>query len=984
MPGRGSLWNRWDPHLHAPGTLLNDQFKGDWGKYFDRIESASPIVRALGVTDYFSIEAYKEFLRQRGKRLPNVQCVFPNVEMRLDVSTERKAALNLHLLFSPEDPNHVQEIERILGRLEWSYKGRPYSCTLKGLEELGRAVDPLQSDARGARALGAQQFKPSLGKIQDLFKEDKWLRENCLVAVSGNTTDGTGGLQKDSAYRAYRIEIESFAHFILSGAPAQREFWLGKKEAAPRAYIEKTYGCLKPCIHGSDAHAPEDLATPDLERLCWIKGELMFETLRQVVLEPQERIWIGSAAPESSAPSLCISELTASGTAWLESNAVPLNPGLVAIIGARGSGKTALMDMLAAGAAAFSSEEETKGSFLERASEFLAGANVQLTWGDGESEGARPLSPGDQAADNYVRPSVCYLSQHFVERLCSSAGLAVALRKEMERVIFESLDPINRMETTSFDDLTGVLLDPVRVRRSEIRETIAALTDQVVKEQLAELNHPRLVKQRDEMKQQITKDKLQLSKLLPKGQEARAKRLADVEEACARAETKAESIRRRRQLVDELVEEVENAVAEGDARSLADLKRRFSQLELSDTDWKAFGRKFVGDVPAILAKAKETLDKALKVLMDGDLARPIDKAKSPLPDWPIALLRIERDAIRKEVGADAHRQKAYADLQRLIAQKEVTLRKLDAEVVEASESPERRKVLIAERRDAYRRLVGTFVKEEEQLATLYEPLSTQLESAHGALRKLAFVVRRNVDLDAWVAQGEKLLDLRKASGFMGRGSLKSKAAEYLLQPWTKGSADEVSEAMDRFSKEHWKDLLAAKPSFQGEADDRRWTQSVAAWLFSADHLSVVYGIEYDGVPVERLSPGTRGIVLLLLYLAIDKQDRRPLLIDQPEENLDPKSVYEELVPYFREARVRRQVIIVTHNANLVVNTDADQVIIATSVPDERGGMPTIKYKSGAIEEKDVRDTACEILEGGRKAFVERALRYRIYFRDAYA
>src|SRR5712691_4315423 len=104
MPGRGSLWNRWDPHLHAPGTLLNDQFKGDWGKYFDRIENASPIVRALGVTDYFSIEAYKEFLRQRAKRLPNVQFVFPNVEMRLDVSTERRAALNLHLLFSPEDP----------------------------------------------------------------------------------------------------------------------------------------------------------------------------------------------------------------------------------------------------------------------------------------------------------------------------------------------------------------------------------------------------------------------------------------------------------------------------------------------------------------------------------------------------------------------------------------------------------------------------------------------------------------------------------------------------------------------------------------------------------------------------------------------------------------------------------------------------------------------------------------------------------------
>ena len=57
-----------------------------------------------------------------------------------------------------------------------------------------------------------------------------------------------------------------------------------------------------------------------------------------------------------------------------------------------------------------------------------------------------------------------------------------------------------------------------------------------------------------------------------------------------------------------------------------------------------------------------------------------------------------------------------------------------------------------------------------------------------------------------------------------------------------------------------------------------------------------------------MSPGTRGIVLLLLYL-----DDRPLIIDQPEENLDPKSVFDELVERFREARLQRQIIIVTHN-----------------------------------------------------------------------
>jgi len=101
------------------------------------------------------------------------------------------------------------------------------------------------------------------------------------------------------------------------------------------------------------------------------------------------------------------------------------------------------------------------------------------------------------------------------------------------------------------------------------------------------------------------------------------------------------------------------------------------------------------------------------------------------------------------------------------------------------------------------------------------------------------------------------------------------------------------------------------------------------------------------------------------------------LIDQPEENLDPKSVFQDLVPHFREARKRRQVIIVTHNANLVVNTDADQVIVASSTPTPGGGLPTILYESGSLENSSIRHAVCDILEGGERAFLERERRYRL-------
>ena len=136
-------------------------------------------------------------------------------------------------------------------------------------------------------------------------------------------------------------------------------------------------------------------------------------------------------------------------------------------------------------------------------------------------------------------------------------------------------------------------------------------------------------------------------------------------------------------------------------------------------------------------------------------------------------------------------------------------------------------------------------------------------------------------------------------------------------------------------------------------------------------------MRYDEVEIEQLSPGTRGIVLLLLYVAIDKEDDRPLIIDQPEENLDPKSIYDDLVDRFKIAKSRRQIIVITHNANLVVNTDADQVIVAKCGPHQAGHLPELSYLSGGLENPTIRKEVCEILEGGEEAFRERARRLRV-------
>ena len=149
------------------------------------------------------------------------------------------------------------------------------------------------------------------------------------------------------------------------------------------------------------------------------------------------------------------------------------------------------------------------------------------------------------------------------------------------------------------------------------------------------------------------------------------------------------------------------------------------------------------------------------------------------------------------------------------------------------------------------------------------------------------------------------------------------------------------------------------------------------WIYSADHVTLNYSLEYDGLDIQRLSPGSRGVVLLLLYLAVDREETDPLIIDQPEENLDPESVYSELVQLFRTAAGRRQIIMVTHNANLVVNSDVDQVIIASCGPLEVDQLPDLTYQSGGLEDPEIRAGVCQILEGGEDAFRERARRLRL-------
>jgi hypothetical protein len=327
----GSSWRRWDPHIHTPATLLANEFAGDWDGYFTAIEQASPRVEALGVTEYCTLTGYKEFRAKRGIRAPTVSLVFPNVEFRFDIQTEKKKGINVHLLFSPDDPNHVDEIERALACLKFPFNGTSYACTEADLARLGRAVDPKQTDSRGALRKGIEQFKVTREGLRELFKEHHWVTKNCIVAIDAGEADGTAALQKDSSFYAIREELQAFADIVLTPRDADRDFWLGRRADHPPATIEKLYRSLKPCLHGCDAHKIADVLRPDKNRCCWIRADATFTGLKQALLEPELRVYIGPSQPMGPSASECLASVSVAGAGWLATPRLQLNDGLVAI-----------------------------------------------------------------------------------------------------------------------------------------------------------------------------------------------------------------------------------------------------------------------------------------------------------------------------------------------------------------------------------------------------------------------------------------------------------------------------------------------------------------------------------------------------------------------------------------------------------------------------------------------------------------------------
>src|SRR3989344_1566568 len=403
---KGSEWRKWDLHIHSPLSILNNQFpklsngNPNWELFLQKIETLDMAV--IGITDYFSIDGYKELQKFKTQgRLQNIHAIIPNIEFRLKTiiagRNGEEKRLNLHVIFS--DEVSAQDIEEhFLHDILFYYQGNPQerseSRKLK-LSNLGILGNELIKQHENFRQMGISPLE--LGAMQavvdheDILKrlEDSRFKGKYIVVLAA---EGWDQISWDGQAHLTRKVLLQASDMVFSSNLQTCEWCLGRNP-----YTEgvenfiKEFKTLKPCIHGSDAHRVEDIGRPCAKRgdrthdcgndpsacelrYCWIKADPTFEGLKQLLYEPEERVAIRSEEPSPVISNYTITKISVGGAVVNDELSLAdadfeANPFLIAVVGGKGAGKTALVDLIA-NCYMDRAAMDDKTSFVKRVAEY--------------------------------------------------------------------------------------------------------------------------------------------------------------------------------------------------------------------------------------------------------------------------------------------------------------------------------------------------------------------------------------------------------------------------------------------------------------------------------------------------------------------------------------------------------------------------------------------------------------------------------------
>lgn len=939
---RGSEWRQWDLHVHTASSYDSDYKSSD----SDIILCNSLIennISAVAITDHFFIDDKRiQHLRELA---PEVT-FFPGVELRTD-----KGATNIHVILIFSEKNDLKELSEDMNvfrrkanntsdddRVIWDYSD---------IMEFANGHNAIISIHAGSKTSGIDREIKVTNTVADAIKDI--YADSIHIFEIGDTKD-----------------INTFNTRVFP-------------------YINE----VKPLVLCSDNHDPRNY---ERKETLWIKADLTFEGLQQVVLQPDDRVYIGAIPPSlervNSNKQNYISSVTVRQVSnpknktetWFDF-ALPLNSGLAAIIGNKGSGKSALSDIIGyfsncktMSSASFLNPERFRKSNKNYASDYEG----NLAWCDGQVDAKINLQ-------NYTKSSVLenaqYLPQRYIEDICNDLGNG--FKDEINSVIFSYVDITERGKATNLEQLiqqkSAAIEEAIDNKLKELESVNASIIiiedkltssylttqkdgqkkceerlerhlkskpNEVVKS--SENNNPEYLYKLDEINQRIDDINGQIT--------LKSEKLTEINIAIDALNT---TLTRVGHIKDEI--EKINCELESTAKKYA-----IEYLKLQ-VDFEIPIDKINKRIEEITEEKKD-IQKALNSSEDADPVISLNRR--------LALAKTQKNILISSSNAKEKAYQKYVDDLKQWEEQRIN-------IIGNSTTPDtlefyKNEVKYIEKhsQNEYKEkcklryeIVHQIFEQKLQIAHIYSSIYLPVEEK---LNKLIGGVEDKIDFVSELSIGnmnigDELLEYinKTYSGvFNGSSAASSKMISLIKETdynnWN-STISFIINVMQVISEDI--DLASKKVKNREEFYTK---------LCGLKYINPQYNLKMGGRNLNELSPGEKGIVLLIFYLALSK-DERPLIIDQPEDNLDNQSVYSKLVKCIKEAKKKRQVIIVTHNPNIAIACDSEELIYCTI--DKSNNR--ISYSSGSIENPEMRKHVIDVLEGTMPAFDLRRKKYQV-------
>lgn len=995
----GSIWRQWDLHLHAPGTKLNNAF-GDpsdlsvWNRYLTVLDS-SPVA-VFGITDYFCCDTFFEVERRYREKYPNAEkAFFPNLELRLSetISKDGKHP-HIHVIFDVgEERCDRDKITRFLTNLE--------TQTIDNADAKLRCTD-LKSDLDFASAtVSLDALKKALS---DTFGDAR----PYLIAFPANN-DGLRSTDTSSPRKIALADRIDKACDLFFGTEKNREFLLRED----RYQVGQSEP--KPVVSGSDAHSFEEL-----ERLSgdvsgfsptWIKADATFLGLRQICHEPASRVHIGQTPPvlvrqeqdqTKFLSCLRINQIEGyDGTNghWFNNVELPLNPELTAIIGNKGSGKSAIVDILGL---LGDSRQEEYFSFLTDQSKskkfrqrgFAENFSASIEWLSGDT--TQKLLSDSCSKDK--PEAVRYLPQNYFEQLTNDIEIE-QFRREIEDVVFSHVDLTDTLGKSSFSELEEAKTLLSKQEISTLKQRLRELNIEIVRleEQRSPQYRRKLLAQIEEKERELTSINAAKPPEVTKpddtndpAQNALAKQvdeltvlLSQLKERGQQAVLKITELKTKYQEVISLRDLVSSMSSRFNAEVM-DIEPKLTELGIRTQDVISITNN-IEPLKAIIESTRTSIEKLetkSEIVFSDDTK--YDEIRT-LSDLRGAYSHINNkiEALKEQLGTPQRRYQAFVEklaeweIKRQAIEgavddpKSDTLRYLNSSLRYIDETLPAR---LEDKRLQRKGIVLDIFKSKHQVLQFYADLKNSVESRLVAVRAEGF----EIEIDAsFIVHRDfrreflNLINQRKKGPFRNDLEARQLLARR-LQDTNWNDANSIIEFCDGIL-----DFMRRSDGSAAEeleiVDQAHDVNELYDYLFSLDYLSSRYELRLGGKNLNELSPGEKGLLLLIFYLQLDRKDT-PLIIDQPEDNLDNDSIFKVLAMCIRDAKRHRQVILVTHNPNLAVGADAEQIIY---VKLEKSKNYKFSYEAGSIENPKLNQRIVDVLEGSQPAFVKRRIKYGI-------